>query len=174
VPRKSRGSAADRPVSAPADPYGLALGWLGARELSAAQVRQRLLRRHVEPAIAESVVTRLLANGALDDARVAASAARRETTVKGRGPTRVAAKLRSLGLSDTTASAALTEALAQVDVGTLLDRALEKRLHRLPAGPLDPAATRKIVGALVRQGFAPAMVFARLRRRAADVPDDIE
>ena len=59
---------------------------------------------------------------------------------------------------------ALDAALEDVDVATLLDRALEKRLRaRDAATSRDPATVREVVGALVRQGFAPGAVLARLR-----------
>ena len=62
------------------------------------------------------------------------------------------------------------DALADVDVGALLDRALAVRLRRLPPGPLDQAATRRVVSALVRQGFDAGAVFSRLRTRASQTP----
>jgi SOS response regulatory protein OraA/RecX len=52
VPRKSRASAAEREPLTPAQARTLALGWLGMRELSKTQVRQRLRRRGVEPEVA--------------------------------------------------------------------------------------------------------------------------
>ena len=173
-PRKSRASAADRPPLTRADARALALGWLALRELSRAQVRQRLARRGVEAAVIDSIVDDLVAIGALDEARLARAAARLETTIKGRGPARTRARLKALGLPAATVDAAVEATLEDVDLDALLDRALEKRLRGLPPGRLAPAATRRIVGALVRQGFAPGPVFARLRKRGADVPDDIE
>jgi len=173
-PRKSRASAADRPALSQADARALALGWLGLRELSRAQVRQRLARRGVEAAVIDSILDDLVALGALDEARLARAAARLETTIKGRGPARTRARLKSLGLPAATVDAAVEATLEDVDLDALLDRALEKRLRGLPPGLLDPAAVRRVVGAMVRQGFAPGPVFARLRKRGADVPDDAE
>lgn len=173
-PRKSRASAADRPALSQADARALALSWLGLRELSRAQVRQRLARRGVEAAVIDSILDDLVALGALDEARLARAAARLETTIKGRGPARTRARLKSLGLPAATVDAAVEATLEDVDLDALLDRALEKRLRGLPPGRLDPAAVRRVVGAMVRQGFAPGPVFARLRKRGADVPDDAE
>ncbi len=45
-------------------------------------------------------------------------------------------------------------------------------LRRIAAGALDQAATRRIVAALVRQGFDGRAVFARLRQRGAEGDDD--
>jgi regulatory protein len=171
--RKSPASAADRAAPSPDGAYALALGWLGARDLSALQVRQRLMRRGVGSDDAASVIGRLQQAGVLDEARLARTAARRETAVKGRGPARARARLRALGLSDALTATALTEALAEVDMDALLDRAIEKRTRGL-ARPLDAAAARRVAAALVRQGFEPSAVFARLRRRGAAVPEDTD
>jgi regulatory protein len=171
-PRKSRASAADRPPLTPAAARTLALGWLGLRELSRQQVRQRLLRRGLDAASADALLDDLAERGVLDDERVARAAARRETAIKGRGPARTRATLKALGLPAAAIDTAVDAALADVDADTLLERALAKRLRGLPAGRLDAAATRRLVGALVRQGFSPGAVFARLRRRGADVPDE--
>lgn len=172
--RKSRASAADRPPLTPAQARALALGWLGQRDLSRAQVRQRLIRRGVAADAAEVLVDDLARLGAIDEDRLARAAARRETAIRGRGPARARLALRALGLPAPTIEAAVGATLEDVDVDALLDRALERRLRHVPPGRLDPAAARKVVGALVRQGFAPGLVFARLRQRGAAIPDDTE
>ena len=175
--RRSRASAADaaargrRPPAA--DPYTLALQWLSLRELSARQLRQRLARREVPAEAIDAVVVRLQASGVLDESRMARAAARLETVVRGRGPARARQKLKSLGLSDRDVDQALDAALEDVDVATLLDRALEKRLRREKGEVRDPAALRRIVGSLVRQGFAPGAILARLRARGSAI-DDVE
>jgi len=170
---RSRASAAESgPPEPPADPYGLALGWLGLRELSARQVRQRLARRGVPVPDIDATLERLIANGVIDERRMALAAARLETVIRGRGPARTRQKLRALGLPDAASDAALTATLADVDVDALLDRALEIKLRKVPAGALDQAATRRLVGAMVRQGFDAGTVFKRLRVRGAKAADD--
>jgi regulatory protein len=170
VRRKSRASAADPGGSG--DPYTLALQWLSVRELSARQIRQRLARRDVPADAAEAVVARLQAAGVLDESRMAHAAARLETVIRGRGPARARQKLRSLGLGDADVERALDAAFEDVDVATLLGRALDKRLARERGDLRDPAVVRRVVGSLVRQGFAPGAVLARLRARGADVDTD--
>lgn len=169
--RKSPASAADAAPPTGGAAYGLALAWLGQRELSVAQVRQRLARRAVASDVADEVVARLTRAGLLDDARVAAAIVRQETAVKGRGPARVRARLRSLGVSASEAAAAVEAGLSKAEIDTLLDRALEKRLRGASVKGLDAAAQRRLAGALVRQGFSPSAVFARLRRRGAAIDD---
>jgi len=176
VRRRSRASAADagaggrRPAAG--DPYTLALQWLSLRELSARQLRQRLARREVPAEAIEAVIVRLQASGVLDESRMARAAARLETVVRGRGPARARQKLKSLGLSDRDVEQALDAALEDVDVATLLDRALEKRLRREKGDVRDAATVRRVVGSLVRQGFAPGAILARLRARGTTVDSD--
>ena len=65
--------------------YADALKLLARRELSEAQVRQRLARKgHTEPDI-DQAVARLVADRSIDDARVAEAIARTETAVRKRG-----------------------------------------------------------------------------------------
>lgn len=174
--RKSPGSAADRGTRGSrafdGDPYTLALQWLSRRELSARQLRQRLARRQVAGETIEAVVLRLQQSGVLDESRMAGAAARLETAIKGRGPARTRQKLKALGLADEDIVRAIDAALEDVDVATLLDRALDKRLRREKGDIRDPATVRRVVGALVRQGFAPGAVVARLRARGATALDE--
>lgn len=169
APRRSRASAADAAPPTRDTAYALALGWLGQRELSAAQLRQRLARRHVDERDTADVLQRLTHLGLVDDVRVAAAIVRNETAVKGRGPARIRARLRAAGVAEATASAAVDGALSKADVEALLERALDKRLRGATVRSLDAAAQRRLAGALIRQGFSPSAVFARLRRRGADI-----
>ncbi len=100
------------------------------------------------------------------------AAARRETAIRGRGPVRARLALRALGLDDAIVEAALAATLEHVDVEALLDRALEKRLRGVAAGPLDRQTLRRLVAALIRQGFDAQAVMARIRRRGSDLADE--
>src|SRR5436190_11517250 len=96
-------------------PYVEALRMLARRELSEAQVRQRLARRgHEDDAIDEAVV-RLKAERAIDDARVAEAIARTETAVKRRGKLRVRRQIESAGVSSAEARRAVTDAFQEID-----------------------------------------------------------
>ena len=176
--RRSRGSAADDSSEGAERPrldaHATALRWLSQRELSAAQVQQRLEHRGVSKDDANTVVARLVAGRVIDDVRMARAAARLETAIRGRGPARARQKLLSLGLAAATVDDALASALSEVDVQVLLDNAVERRLRREASPTLDRAAFRRVAGALVRQGFAPADVMARLRARRALGVDDID
>ena len=67
------------------DTYLAALKILAGRELSEAQLRQRLTRREHDPESIEAALTRLKAERSLDDERVAGVIARSETGLKKRG-----------------------------------------------------------------------------------------
>ncbi len=148
-----------------ADAYTIALTLLASRELSTAQLRARLLRRHFDPAEVDQVVERLTRDGSLDDERVARAAARLEATVRHRGRRRVVRRVRQLGIDGEVAEAAVNEVFGEIDEGTLLDRALERRLQGRPPGSLDRRGLARVVRSLVAQGFAPEAIYARLRYR---------
>jgi regulatory protein len=153
------------------DAYTTALTLLGRRELSAKQLRDRLLRRDFPPEEVDAVLERLRADRTLDDHRVARASARMAASIKGRGRRRVLQYVQHLGVSSEIAAAAVTEVFAEVDEAALLDRALAKRLKNIPIAALDARAKARLVRQLVTQGFEPAAVFARLRRKGVD-PDE--
>ena len=87
--------------------YVAALKLLGRRELSEAQVRQRLARRAHDPDAIDAAVARLLDERAIDDRRVADAIARTETGVRRRGKLRVLRKIESAGIAAATAKRAV-------------------------------------------------------------------
>jgi regulatory protein len=153
------------------DAYTTALTLLGRRELSAKQLRDRLLRRQFSAEDVDVVIDRLRADRTLDDHRVALAAARMAASIKGRGRRRVLPYVQQLGVSPDIAAAAVTEVFGEIDEAALLDRAIAKRLKTIPIAALDARAKARLVRQLVTQGFEPAAVFARLRRKGVD-PDE--
>ena len=142
---------------------------LARRELSAAQLRERLVGRECSEDEADQVVRALQRDGAVDDARAARAYARTSMTIKGRGRVRVERELDAMGIARDTARQALAETLADIDETDLIERALAKKLRtRTP----DAAAVRRAHAALIRLGFPPAAVAAALRRRGRDIGDD--
>jgi len=157
-----RGSPRD--VSA-ARAYTTALTLIARREMSAASLRSRLLKRGFASADVDEVVTRLTRDGTLDDRRTAIAAARLEGAIRLRGRRRVLQKVRALGIETEAARAAVDSVFADVDETALLDRAIAKRLNGKDAGTLDRAETARLVRSLVGQGFAPDAIFRRLNAR---------
>ena len=76
-----------------------ALKMLARRELSEAQIRQRLQRRGHALDEIDSAIERLKSERAIDDARVAGAIARTETSLKRRGRLRVAQELARAGIA---------------------------------------------------------------------------
>jgi regulatory protein len=144
--------------------YVDALRMLGRRELSEAQIRQRLARREHEPDAIDAAVALLLEERAIDDARVAAAIARTETGIRKRGRLRVRRKIESAGISPATARHAVDEVFGALDDDGLLESALAKRL-RGGAAIADEREFNRLYRYLVGQGFEPDRVLARLKRK---------
>ena len=139
------------------------LRMLGRRELSEAQVRQRLARKGHQPDEIDAAVERLRRERAIDDARVAEAIAHTETTVRRRGKLRVRRQIEQAGIAPATARHAVDEVFGGIDDGALLEEALTRRLRgrdRLA----DEAEFRRLFRYLVGQGFEPDRVMAILRK----------
>ena len=159
-----RRTTIDPAENTPEGAWAAAVRMLGRRELSMAQVRERLARKGwTEPAI-EPAIARLAASGMLDDARVALACARTRAGVKRQGRDRVLREIQALGVSRDVARAAVDEVFGALDEGDLLQAALDKRLRaRVVLG--DPAVQRRLYAALVRQGFDAHAVGRAIRER---------
>ena len=152
-----------------ASAYVDGLRMLGRRELSEAQVRQRLARKGHQPDEIDAAVDRLRKERAIDDARVAEAIAHTETTVRRRGKLRVRRQIEQAGIAPAIARHAIDEVFGGIDGiddGALLEEALTRRLtgrDRLA----DEAEFRRLFRYLVGQGFEPDRVIAILKRHAA-------
>ena len=148
---------------------------LARRELSAAQVTERLRRRGFGAREVATTVARLQGEGAIDDLRTAGMHARRLASTVHRGPFRAEREIAALGIAAAVARAAVAEAYAEHGVQTVLEQALARRL---PAGAAIEGRIHygRLYRYLVRQGFDPDMVTATLRGRAGASagPDDEE
>ena len=143
-----------------------ALKMLGRRELSEAQIRQRLARRDHDPDAIDAAVARLLEERAIDDARVAEAIARTETGIRKRGKLRVRRKIESAGISSAAAKRAVDEVFGDIDDDALLESALAKRLRGgVPIA--DEREFNRLYRYLVGQGFQPDRVLDKLRKRKA-------
>ncbi len=163
------------------DAYTQALTWLARRELSERQVRERLARREFDDESIDAAVTRLKAERALDDRRVALACARSAVRLKGRGRERVRRAVEALGISRDLARAAVDEVFGEIDESALIERALTKRWPRGAAGAagaaagasadspvtLDRREIQRIYQALIRQGFPADRVLQAIKARKA-------
>jgi regulatory protein len=144
--------------------YTDALKLLGRRELSEAQLRQRLTRRKHETDAIESALERLRNEGSVDDARVAEAIARGQALLRKRGKLRVRMQVQRAGIDATTARRVVDEVFADLDADALLDAALAKRLRPGDDIP-DDRAFNRLYRYLVGQGFDADRVVALLRTR---------
>jgi len=146
--------------------YAAGLAMLARRELSEARLRERLRRKDHGAEAIDAAIARLREARAVDDRRVAVSAARTEAQVRSRGRGYVLRKLEALGIAPDTAAEAVEEVFGALDESALLDRALSRRLRGPSAGIRDQAHFRRLYQQLVRQGFQPSTVLAVLKARA--------
>lgn len=147
-----------------ADAYLDGLRLLAGRELSEAQVRQRLARRGHPPRSIESAIARLKEARAIDDARVAEAIARTETAVKHRGKLRVRLQIERAGIAAATARQAVDEIFAQIDDEALIEAVLTKRLSGR-ARIADEREHTRLYRYLVGQGFEADRVMKALAAR---------
>ncbi|MGE5362189.1 MAG: regulatory protein RecX [Bacteroidales bacterium] len=162
--------APDRDVPTARGACTLALRWLAGRDLTSAELTLRLRRRGCPDDVIAEALARLRHTGAVNDERVAISRARIEASSRGRGRDRVLLRLRSIGIDAATARHAVDVVFADVDESTLLDRAVKRRLKAAGGALRTPADYRRLMSALVRQGFSPGDVRRALAplRRGAD------
>jgi regulatory protein len=143
--------------------YLVALTLLSAREVSEAQLRTRLKRRQIDGNDIEAAVSRLKADGTLNDRRVALALARMESAIKHRGRARILQKIRQAGIDGDTAEDAVREVFEEVDEGALLDRALERRLRGKAPKDLDEKSRARIIRGLAAQGFRLDAILKKLK-----------
>ena len=142
--------------------YSTGLTLLSRRELSVRQLHDRLVRRGYAPAAVEGALQRLQASRVLDDARVARAFARTRASVKRQGRDRVLRELAAIGIARSVAADAVTEVFGALDETALLNAALARRLRRGVTLD-DPASRRRIIQALLRQGFSMDAIRRAMR-----------
>ncbi len=146
--------------------YVAGLTMLGRRELSEAQLRQRLLRKGYESDEIGLAVDRLKHERALDDARVAGAIARTQTGIKRRGRLRVQQELARAGISGAAAKAAVTAAFQDVDDDAMIEASLRRRLRGAET-IADDKTFQRLYRYLVSQGFEHQKVLSVLRKHKA-------
>ena len=147
--------------------YIQGLTLLARRELSEAQVRQRLSRRGYEAAAIDAAIARLKEERAIDDSRVAGAIARVQSGYKGRGRQRVLRQIEVAGIAGAVARRAVDEVFSTVSEDNLLAAALDKRLRGREEID-DDNEFQRVYRHLVRQGFETDRVLKVLavRRRS--------
>jgi len=146
--------------------YFRALRWLTARELSEAQVRDRLADRGYTDAAIGPAVDRLRQERTIDDRRAASAVARTEARVRRRGPRRILGKLIAMQIDRDLAKEVVKELFGETDEQELLETTLERRLRGNFERLKDPLERRKVLAYLVRQGFSASAAASALRQKS--------
>jgi len=140
------------------------LKMLARRELSEAQVRQRLTRKGHEADAIDEAVDRLRAERAIDDNRVAEAIARTETAIRRRGRLRVSQQIQRAGIDKATATRALDDVFGALDPDALIEASLARRL-RGRERIADDREFQRLYRYLVGQGFESDRVIRLLAAR---------
>jgi regulatory protein len=146
------------------DAYIDGLKLAAARELSEAQVRQRLARKGHSPADIDAAIARLKEERAIDDARVAEAIARTETSNKRRGKLRVRMQIERAGIAPSTARKAVDEVFSEIDADAMLEAALTRRMLGREHIE-DEREHQRLHRYLLNQGFDADRVTLALRAR---------
>lgn len=153
-----------------------ALKRLARRDYSASELERLLLAEGHSPETVRETLERLRQRRALDDARFAAAYSRSRLGGRGLGPRRIRSELRRRGVGREELEQGLGEALADHPEREALDRVL-RRLWQEGQRLTPEKRLMRAWAALLRRGFAPALVRERLavllpRRR--DMLDALE
>jgi regulatory protein len=136
---------------------------LARRELSVAECRARLADKEHPGQEIDAAITHLIETRALDDNRVARAYARTALSIKGRGRLRVQRELQAKGIGRDVVAAAVAEVFGDADEGSMVTRAIQKRLRGRTVLK-DRAESARLYQYLMRQGYTPAAVMTALRK----------
>jgi regulatory protein len=150
--------------------YVAALKLLARRELSEAQVRQRLARSTHPSSDIDAAIDKLKKEAAIDDGRVARAIVRHETSIKQRGKLRIKQAMARAGIAAATAREAIRSELVDVDDNALLDASLSKRL-RHGRTIADDREFQRLYRYLVGQGFESNQVLKVLSAKRGLKPE---
>jgi regulatory protein len=137
----------------------VAFRFLAARDRTIAEVRGRLERRGVEPALAEQVIALLAMEGYLDDARFARRFAEDRRRLDGWGAGRIEQRLVALGIDPERAAAVAArghDEELEMAIGVL-----RRRLS--PPFTSDNRSRDRALGVLLRRGFELELAHDAIR-----------
>ena len=144
----------------------LAIGWLARRDLSRAELSQRLRRRGIEPTEIERVLDDLILLGYLSDARYATAVVAQR---KGRyGKRAIVHALKERGIGADESAGALAQ-LADVDE---LEQASALWQQRFGAAPANDREKARQVRFLQARGYGLSIALAVLRAAGTRARED--
>ena len=137
---------------------------LARRELSEAQVRQRLARKQHDTDAIDEAIARLREERAIDDARVAEAIARTETSIRRRGKLRVRMQIERAGIAKGVAKDAVDAVFDSIDDDALIEASLQKRLRGRNT-IADDREFQRLYRYLAAQGFESDRIIRLLNGR---------
>jgi regulatory protein len=137
----------------------LAFRFLGHRDRTVAEVRERLEAERIEPAVVDAAVDELRHLGYLDDARYAQRFAEDRRTIDAWGADRIERRLLAVGVDHALIAAALGER----DTGEELEAALAVLRRRFQRPPEHDRDRDRALGLLVRKGYELELAYDAVR-----------
>ena len=137
----------------------LAVGHLGKRDRTAAEIRRHLIAKGISEPAADAAVAELKRMGYLDDARYARVFAEDRRALDAWGPERIERRLLELGVDGDHVAAAVGER----DGAGELEAALELLRRRVREIPSSERERDRALGMLVRKGYDLELAYDAVR-----------
>jgi len=137
----------------------LAVGHLGKRDRTAAEIRRHLVSKDISEPAADAAVAELERMGYLDDARYARVFAEDRRALDAWGPERIERRLLELGVDPEHVAAAVGER----DGAGELEAALELLRRRVREIPSSERERDRALGMLVRKGYDLELAYDAVR-----------
>ena len=137
----------------------LAYRFLGHRDRTVAEVRERLAAEGVEESIVEEAVGELRHLGYLDDARYAQRFTEDRRNLDAWGSDRIERKLRTVGVAPDL----IERAVADTSGATELDAAVALLQRRFGVPPEDDRGRERALGLLARKGYELELAYDAVR-----------
>jgi len=157
------------------DPHDVArqivLRQLAMAPRSRAQLEEKLAKRDCPADVAAAVLDRMTEVGLVDDEAYAQMLVRSQHVGRGLAKRALARELRTKGIDDDLAQAALAsipDAVERDRARELVDKKL-RSMHGLGV----TVQTRRLAGMLARKGYSPNMTYVVIREAIADAPEHL-
>ena len=154
--------------------FARAANILAARPRSERQLRERLLAKPwAEPALVDECIAKLKELGYVNDSLFAHNYASSRVNLKPVGRSRLARELAGKKVERQTINKALDTVFEEVGEGTLIDRAIEKRI-RTHGRPGDRNDAKRLFDYLARLGFGYELIIKKLKALRAEIEENDE
>jgi len=137
----------------------LAIGHLGKRDRTAAEIRRHLAGKDIREAAADATVAELERMGYLDDARYARTFAEDRRALDSWGSERIERRLLELGVDREHIAAAIGEREGVAELAAALEL-LQRRCRAVPSSERE---RERALGMLVRKGYDLELAYDAVR-----------